>query len=64
MQGGVKEFIKKMIHSLVLFSLAVCKEILMLVYCTIGLTGAFTVLSERQQFYGRLSDVISGSCAI
>lgn len=45
MQGGVKEFIKKMIHSLVLFSLAVCKEILMLVYCTIGLTGAFTVLS-------------------
>lgn len=45
MQGGIKEFIKEMIHSLVSLPLAVCKEILILVYCTIGLTGAFTVLS-------------------
>lgn len=45
MKGGIKECIKEFIHSFVSFPVAVCKEVLMLVYCTIGLTGAFTVLS-------------------
>lgn len=45
MQGEVKEILKEIIHSLVFFPLAVCKEILMLIYCTVGLIGAFTILS-------------------
>lgn len=45
MQGEIKEIIKEIVHSVIVFPLDVCKEILMLVYCTIGLTGAFPILS-------------------
>lgn len=45
MQGEIKELIKEIIYSLVFFPLAVCKEILMLIYCTVGLIGACTILS-------------------